>query len=300
MVIQIKDLLARQAEIDTSHRNTDARYKLISAQLAREAEKQNKPEEAKALRMLSSFGYNDYWKSMVESSQKHSLLPDQGDEYDRVHRNDTPIESAWLVPKNGHCDCDSHLELESMCRHKYVRGGRKFDAALFPEQLLQLHKMKPVDQGSAPLQVAKENFSDDGGGDWLCASDGGDVKVGKEAIMSIDNTALALSAPAYARSRHQKAVGHADLIREAMQVATYASNARPQTRDAVYESLIMMKEMLQGSSQDSPSNVVETLKNAMGSSTMTASLGEPKASAGPEANKQGAPWQSRLVSTTMI
>jgi hypothetical protein len=133
MVIQIKDLLARQAEIDTSHRNTDARYKLISAQLAREAEKQNKPEEAKALRMLSSFGYNDYWKSMVESSQKHSLLPDQGDEYDRVHRNDTPIESAWLVPKNGHCDCDSHLELESMCRHKYVRGGRKFDAALFPE-----------------------------------------------------------------------------------------------------------------------------------------------------------------------
>ncbi len=149
-----------------------------------------------------------------------------------------------------------------MCQHEYVRGGRKFDAALFPEQLLQLHKMKPVDQGSAPLQVAKENFSDDGGGDWLCASDGGDVKVGKEAIMSIDNTALALSAPAYARSRHQKAVGHADLIREAMQVATYASNARPQTRDAVYESLIMMKEMLQGSSQDSPSNVVETLKNA--------------------------------------
>jgi hypothetical protein len=83
-----------------------------------------------------------------------------------------------------------------------------------------------------------------------------------------------------------------------MQVANYTSNARPQMRDAVYESLIMMKEMLQGSSQDSPSNVVETLKNAMGSSTMTASLGEPKA--GPEANKQGAPRQSRLVSTTMI
>jgi hypothetical protein len=61
MVIQIKDLLARQAEIDMSHRNTDARYKLVSAQLAHEAEKRNKPEEAKALQMLSSFGYNDYW-----------------------------------------------------------------------------------------------------------------------------------------------------------------------------------------------------------------------------------------------
>jgi hypothetical protein len=80
-----------------------------------------------------------------------SLLPDQGDEYDCVHCNDTPIESAQLVPKNGHCDCDSHLELESMCQHEYVRGGRKFDAALFPEQLLQLHKMKPIDQVPAPL-----------------------------------------------------------------------------------------------------------------------------------------------------
>jgi hypothetical protein len=89
-----------------------------------------------------------------------------------------------------------------------------------------------------------------------------------------------------------------DLIREATQVANYALNARPQMRDAVYKSLIIMKEMLQGSSQDLPSNVVEILKNAMGSSTMTVSLGEPKAC--PEANKQGAPGQSRLVSTTMI
>jgi hypothetical protein len=70
MVIQIKDLLTRQAEIDMSHRNMDARYKLVSAQLACEAEKQNKPEEAKVLWMLSSFGYNDYWKTMVESSQE--------------------------------------------------------------------------------------------------------------------------------------------------------------------------------------------------------------------------------------
>jgi hypothetical protein len=71
MVAQINDLLSRQSELDTANANADAKYKLISAQLAREAEEQNKPEEAKVLRTLSSFGYNEYWKSAVESSQDY-------------------------------------------------------------------------------------------------------------------------------------------------------------------------------------------------------------------------------------
>jgi hypothetical protein len=133
MVTQINDLLSQQSELDTANANADAKYKLISAQLAREAEEQNKPKEAKALWTLSSFGYNEYWKSAVERSQDYTLLPDQGDKHDRVHRNGTSMESVRLIPKDGQCNCDFHLEAQSMCPHEYVRGGRVFDAALFPE-----------------------------------------------------------------------------------------------------------------------------------------------------------------------
>jgi hypothetical protein len=133
MVTQINDLLSRQSTLDTANANADAKYKLISDQLACEAEEQNKPEEAKALRTLSSFGYNEYWKSAVERSQDYTLLPDQGEEHDHVHRKGTSMESVRLIPKDGQCNCDYHIEAQSMCPHENVRGRRVFDAALFPE-----------------------------------------------------------------------------------------------------------------------------------------------------------------------
>ena len=62
VVIQITDLLSRQAELNNANTIADAKYKLLSAKLAREAEAQNKPEEAKALRALSSLGREGCWK----------------------------------------------------------------------------------------------------------------------------------------------------------------------------------------------------------------------------------------------
>jgi hypothetical protein len=62
----------------------------------------------------------------------------------------------------------------------------------------------------------------------------------------------------------------------------------------------MMREIVEGTSQEAPHDVVETLQNAMSRRTSTTNGfigGEPKA--GPEGNKPGAPRQSRLVSLVM-
>jgi hypothetical protein len=318
MVTQINDLLSRQSTLDTANANADAKYKLISDQLACEAEEQNKPEEAKALRTLSSFGYNEYWKSAVERSQDYTLLPDQGDEHDRVHRKGTSMESVRLIPKDGRCNCDFHLEAQSMCPHEYVRGGRVFDAALFPERLLQPHKMKAIDPVPVPSQGNEETFSDGSGSDGFFQNDDdtdvddndpgalfGEVTHVKSArdeneATSNNNTTVSLSVPIPRRRKCQKAVGHAQLMKEAIKLANYASNAPPKLREAVYTSLIMMREIVEGTSQEAPHDVVETLQNAMSRRTSTTNGligGEPKA--GPEANKPGAPWQSRLVSLVM-
>jgi hypothetical protein len=308
MVVQINDLLNRQAELDAANTNADAKYKLVSAKLAREAEEKTMLQEAAALRTLSRFGYNEYWKSVVEESQHYSLLPDQDDEYDRVHRNGTSMESVRLVPKVGRCDCDFHLKAESMCPHEYVRGGGIFNAALFPERLFQPHKMAPIDSVSAPSQVIDDSFGDEGDSDVLFWNNDGvdmNVKGGTDMVLSEEDTHgkkrasndTSLLPPVPPRKKRQKVIGHSQLIKEATQVANYAANATPQLREAVHTSLIMLREILEGKSQEAPSAVVETLQNATGRVVTNRFHGQPKT--GPEANKQGAPRQSRLISAAM-
>jgi hypothetical protein len=86
-------------------------------------------------------------------------------------------------------------------------------------------------------------------------------------------------------------------MKEAIKLANYTLNAPPKLHEAVYTSLIMMREIVGGTSQEAPHDIVETLQNAMSRHTsMTNGLIGGKPKAGPEANKPGAPWQSRLVS----
>jgi hypothetical protein len=99
------------------------------------------------------------------------------------------------------------------------------------------------------------------------------------------------------KKNHQKPIGHGDLMKEAAKLANYASNAPPQQREAVYASLITIREILEGKSQESPAGIVETLQNATSSSMTSAHCGKPKL--GPEASKVGAPRQLRLASSVM-
>jgi len=322
MVIQIKDLLSRQRELDTAHTSTDARYKLLATQKARELKAQNNLSEAEALCTLSNWGYNEYWKPMVEESNNYTLLPDQGDEYDRLHRNGTSMDSIRLIRKDGRCPCDARIEADSMCHHEYKRGGCVFDPTLFPERLFQPHKMAPIAPITAQSQMSGVVVGNSGGdlfdgnddGDTFDDDDGcgsffgnettthGETAASKDIGLN-DRTTIPLAAPTdptmIRPTKRRKAIGHRELVSEATKLANYASSARPQLREAIHTSLIAMTEIAKGESQEKPSDVVETLHNAMGSSTRNV-VGDCRPKAGPEANKQGAPRLTRLHSSVMV
>ena len=86
-------------------------------------------------------------------------------------------------------------------------------------------------------------------------------------------------------------------MKEAAKLASCASNAPPQQREAVYASLITIREILEGKSRESPEGAVEALQSATSSSTTSTRRGKPKP--GPEASKAGAPRQLRLASSVM-
>ena len=85
MVIQIKDLLSRQTELEIANTSADTKDKLLSDQLAHDTEAQKNISDAAALQTLSNWGYNEYWTKMCQESVHYSLLSDQGDKYDHVH-----------------------------------------------------------------------------------------------------------------------------------------------------------------------------------------------------------------------
>jgi hypothetical protein len=144
MVVEIKGLLSRQQELKDQHSAADAKYKLLSDQKAHQLDAEGRILEANAVHSLSKWGYEDYWLIPCQESIHYKMLPDEGEEYDCIHRIGMPIELQCLLPKNGHCNCDKCIEADCMCVHEYVQGGRNFDILPYPECLLQPHKMTPI------------------------------------------------------------------------------------------------------------------------------------------------------------
>jgi hypothetical protein len=68
MVIQINDLLSCQAELDNANTSADAKYKLLSAKLAREAEAQNSQKKQRHFGRFPRLGTrtigNEWWKAV--------------------------------------------------------------------------------------------------------------------------------------------------------------------------------------------------------------------------------------------
>jgi hypothetical protein len=164
------------------------------------------------------------------------------------------------------------------------------------------------------MQGVEETFSDgglsEGGGETALFGNNDDFDAGDDPGAPLgenvthdkrerdEATATSkLSAPTPPRPKRQKPIGHGDLMKEAAKLANYASNAPPQQREAVYASLITIREILEGKSRESPAGIVETLQNATSSSMTSAHCGKPKL--GPEASKVGAPRQLRLASSVM-
>ena len=152
MVMQISDLLDRQNHREEKYSHEDHTYRMQSHNEAKAAEEGNNVAEAMARRKLSAWALNEFYFPAVDGAQHYEMLPDQGDEFDRVLRKGKPADTARLIPKSGRCGCDEQVCAESMCRHEKVRIGNVFDETLFPERLFQQHEMQPI-----PTSVAAAN-----------------------------------------------------------------------------------------------------------------------------------------------
>ena len=303
MVFQIEGLLSREKELHAGHSSADARYKLLSIQCSLEATTQS---EASALLHLSKWGYNTYWVPVCEDSKNYKLLPDQGDEFDRVHRIGSPIESARLIPKGGRCPCNRRVEAKSMCQHEYIRVGGTFDLSLFPERLLQPHKMKPIDV----VQEEEEAEYDQNDSALVFEDDQDDNVVDDKEPLGAESSSdnednipldqlVTQKERATKQAKPQAKKSYSQLLQVATKLVGYASQAKPDTNNAIYVSLLELQEIVEGKSSSTASEVVETLRAAK-SSTRKRNRESLLPRMGPEANKPGATRKKRMVSKVMI
>jgi hypothetical protein len=135
---QLYLLFRRQDETYQLQKQRDSRYKKKCV-----VDASNDASSMSAKMFLSKYFYDNYWQKEILSTNylnyRHTKHEDESYSIEFINDKDGHIEMT-KIEAGARCQCKQHLKFGGMCRHEFSVHG-KFVSSLFPDRMLQTHKM---------------------------------------------------------------------------------------------------------------------------------------------------------------